>query len=125
MNGVKFSPSAIIYPLACLAFLPGCKPQAPDMEKLSAIQQHNAELRQEISRMQALIFQAGEDTPGLQEQIDRRNNDVADDYRQMEALRARETELKMRRIELEGRLNQLRDSFRQLQNDLANQNHPS
>ncbi len=75
--------------------------------------------------MQALIFQAGEDTPGLQEQIDRRNNDVADDYRQMEALRARETELKMRRIELEGRLNQLRDSFRQLQNDLANQNHPS
>lgn len=95
------------------------------MERLSSIQKHNAELRQEISRMQTLIFQAGEDTPGLQEQIDKRNNDVVEDYKQLETLQARETELKMRRIELEGRMNTLRDTFRQLQNELANQHQPS
>lgn len=122
---MKLSRLALFYPLACLAVLVGCKPQAPDMERLSSIQKHNAELRQEISRMQTLIFQAGEDTPGLQEQIDKRNNDVVEDYKQLETLQARETELKMRRIELEGRMNTLRDTFRQLQNELANQHQPS
>ncbi|MBR5523400.1 MAG: hypothetical protein IKV82_08050 [Akkermansia sp.] len=107
---------------AMLATMTACKPQAPDMERLSALQRNNAELRMEIARMQALIRQAGEDTPELQQQIERRNSEVVAAYKQMEALREKETELKMRRIELESRLDSFRDTFARLQNEIAVQN---
>ncbi|MBQ1961060.1 MAG: hypothetical protein II349_06020 [Akkermansia sp.] len=105
-----------------LTAIAACKPQAPDMERLSSLQRNNAELRREIARMHALIRQAGEDTPDLQQQIDRRNGEVVAAYKQMEALRERETELKMRRIELESRLDSFRDTFARLQNEIAAQN---
>lgn len=105
-----------------LATMTACKPQAPDMERLSALQRNNAELRKEIARMQTLIRQAGEDTPELQQQIERRNSEVVAAYKQMEALREKETELKMRRIELESRLDSFRDTFARLQNEIAVQN---
>ena len=62
------------------------------------------------------------DTPDLQQQIDRRNSEVVAAYKQMEALREKETELKMRRIELESRLDSFRDTFTRLQNEIAVQN---
>ena len=105
-----------------LATMTACKPQAPDMERLSALQRNNAELRKEIARMQTLIRQAGEDTPELQQQIERRNSEVVAAYKQIEALREKETELKMRRIELESRLDSFRDTFARLQNEIAVQN---
>lgn len=105
-----------------LTAMVACKPQAPDMERLSALQRNNAELRKEIARMHALIRQAGADTPDLQQQIDRRNSEVVAAYKQMEALREKETELKMRRIELESRLDSFRDTFTRLQNEIAVQN---
>lgn len=105
-----------------LMSLVACKPQAPDMERLSSLQRNNAELRREIARMHALIRQAGEDTPELQQQIDHRNGEVVAAYKQMEALREKETELKMRRIELESRLDTFRDTFARLQNEIASQN---
>ncbi len=112
--------------MAALLMLPvmitGCKPQAPDMERLSALQRHNAELRKDIARMQLLVQQAGADIPELPRQIERRNSEVVAAYKQMEALRERETELKMRRIELESRLDSFRDTFARLQNEIAIQN---
>ncbi len=102
----------------------GCKPQAPDLERLSALQRHNAELRKDIARMQLLVRQAGADVPELPQQIERRNSEVVAAYKQMEALREKETELKMRRIELESRLDSFRDTFARLQNEIANQNKP-
>lgn len=106
------------------AMVTGCKPQAPDMERLSALQRHNAELRKEIAQMHSVINQAGEDTPGLSQQIERRNAEVVAAYKQMESLREKETELKMRRIELESRLDSFRDTFARLQNELATQHNP-
>jgi|GEM_PF-1447265 len=108
--------------VVALMAMTACKPQAPDMERLSTLQRNNAELRREIARMHALIRQAGEDTPELQQQIDRRNGEVVAAYKQMEALREKETELKMRRIELESRLDTFRDTFARLQNEIAAQN---
>lgn len=75
--------------------------------------------------MQALIKQAGEDTPDLAQQIDKRNSDVVAAYQQIEALRQKETRLKMRCIELETRLNTFRDTFTQLQNEIAVRNERS
>lgn len=72
--------------------------------------------------MHALIRFAGEDIPELPQQIDRRNSEVVAAYKQMEALREKETELKMRRIELESRLDSFRDTFTRLQNEIAVQN---
>ena len=72
--------------------------------------------------MHALIRQAGEDSPELPQQIERRNSEVVAAYKQMEALREKETELKMRRIELESRLDSFRDTFARLQNEIAVQN---
>ncbi len=66
--------------------------------------------------MKRRILQAGEDVPNLQEQIDTRNKEVVQAYETLKALKAQETEVSMRRIELEGRLDSFRESFRELQN---------
>lgn len=69
--------------------------------------------------MKSRIQQAGEDVPNLQEQIDARNKEVVQAYETLKALKAQETEISMRRIELEGRLDSLRESFRELQNGIV------
>lgn len=69
--------------------------------------------------MKSRIQQAGEDVPNLQEQIDARNKEVVQAYETLKALKAQETEISMRRIELEGRLDSFRESFRELQNGIV------
>ena len=44
---------------------------------------------------------------------------VVQAYETLKALKAQETEVRMRRIELEGRLESFRESFRELQNRIV------
>ena len=90
----------------------GCKPQGTNIDKLTELQRRNAALRQEIAEMKNLIRRAGEEDPQLQDQIEQRNKEVAQAY---ETLKAQETEVSMRRIELEDRLDSFRETFRELQ----------
>lgn len=102
--------------LAAAALLSvGCKPQGPNIEELTKLQKRNAMLRREIADMEMLIRRAGNDTPDLHDQIDARNQEVVQAYETLKQLQAQDTEVRMRRIELEGRLDRFRESFRTLQ----------
>lgn len=118
-----FSTASILFLLGLGMFPLACKPQAPDVERLSSLQNTNSQLREEIGQMQALIRQAGEDTPQLQEQITQRNQEVESALRQRTALRQRETDLKLRYIELDGRLKAFRNTFEEMKNNVANQTY--
>lgn len=97
----------------------GCKPQGPNIDKLTELQRRNAALRREIAGMKNLIQRAGENDPNLQGQIEQRNKEVAQAYATLKALKTQETEVNMRRIELEGRLDSFRETFRELQNRIV------
>ncbi len=98
----------------------GCKPQGVDIDELTRLQQRNTLLRQEIAEMKTLIRRAGDEEPNLQERLDTRNREVVQAYETLKGLRTQETALRMRRIELEGRLDSFRESFRELQNRVVN-----
>lgn len=119
-SGVK------IFPTACTLLLPGalalfsaCKPQGPNIAELNELQRRNAELRQEIADMRARIRRAGDDVPGLAEQLEARDKEVTQAYENLKALKKQETDIRMRRIELEGRLDAFRSTFRELQSQIA------
>lgn len=117
-SGVKvFTLTALL--LGAIALLPACKPQGPNIAELSELQRRNALLRQEIAHMQATIRRAGEDVPGLAEQVTAREKEVAQAYENLKNLKSQETEVRMRRVELEGRLDSFRSSFRELQSQIA------
>ncbi len=84
------------------------------------MQEQNAKLRSEVSRMEALIRQAGEDTPDLADQIAKREQEVAAAYEELSELTKRETELKVQEINLQGRLESFQHTFQQMQKDLTN-----
>lgn len=108
--------------LAALALtaLVGCAPKTTDPEQLRAIHEQNAELRQEIAHMQGLIEQAGEDIPDLQDQITAKEAEIAAAIRELEELSRKETDMRLRVIELRDRLDAFRASFRMMQNEIAN-----
>lgn len=82
--------------------------------------EQNETLRQDINRMQALIEQAGEDVPGLAEQITAAESEAAVHIKELDALDSRETQLRLRTIELQDRLDAFRASFRMMQSEIAN-----
>lgn len=102
-----------------MALMCACNPQGPNIAELSEMQKRNAELRQEIAEMRALIRRAGEDVPELADQIEARTREVAQAYKTLETLKAQETEIRMRRIELEGRLDAFRGAFREMQTQVV------
>ena len=108
--------------LAVALLSSGCKPQGPNIEELTELQKRNASLRREIADMQMLIRRAGEDVPNLQDQIDARNQEVVQAYETLKQLQAQETDVRMRRIELEGRLDRFRETFRSLQSQVLSSN---
>lgn len=118
MEGVKI----LFLSLAALALtaLVGCAPKTTDPEQLRAIHEQNAELRQEIAHMQGLIEQAGEDIPDLQDQITAKEAEIAAAIRELEELSRKETDMRLRVIELRDRLDAFRASFRMMQNEIAN-----
>ena len=105
--------------LGALALLPACKPQGVDFARLAELQHRNEDIRQEIAHMEATIRRAGDDVPGLADQLTAREKEVAQAYEQLKALTAQETETRMRRVELEGRLDAFHSSFRELQSQVA------
>ena len=122
---MKISPTVCACSLiGALALLPACKPQGPNIAELNELQRRNAILRQEIADMQALIRRAGEDVPGLADQLEAREKEVAQTYDHLKELKSQETEVHMRRIELEGRLDAFRSTFRELQSQIAASSKP-
>lgn len=98
-----------------------CGPQAADPDKLRAVHEQNAELRREINHMQALIKHAGEITPGLDEEIEKKEADIAAKLHELNELNRKETDTKLRIIELQDRLESFRSTFRIMQDEIANQ----
>lgn len=99
----------------------GCKPQAPDLERLRTVETNNEQLRQKIADMQKRIREAGEETPGLKEQIETRTEAINNTLAHKTELRRKETNIRLRYIELDERLNKFRTEFNKLQKDIAQQ----
>lgn len=123
MEGVKIlSFLPVLCVLGAAAWLPmsGCTPKTTDPEQLRAIHEQNAELRSEIAQMQGLIKEAGEDVPNLNEQIADKEAEIAAAIRELDELDRKETDMRLRVIELQDRLDAFRAAFRMMQNEIAN-----
>ena len=120
----KSSHHHILILLCALALIPACKPQGIDTAKLNQLQARNAQLRQEIAEMENTIRRAGEDTPDLAETLEARNKEVVQAYENLKKLKTQETEMHMRRIELEGRLDAFRANFQEMQNQVVSSPKP-
>ncbi len=97
-----------------------CGPRSANPQQLTALHEQNTLLRNEIARMETLIRQAGEDVPGLADQIAQREQEVKAANEELCRLTERETELKKRALRLQGRLDAFQHSFTQMQKDLTN-----
>ncbi len=118
MGSVKFP-----LPLLCLAaaaLLVSCGPRSANPQQITALHEQNALLRDEITRMETLIRQAGEDTPELAAQIAGREQEVKNAMEELCRLTQEETELKIRVLQLQRRLDAFQHSFTQMQKELAN-----
>lgn len=97
-----------------------CNPQTPDPEQLRLAHEQNAALRQEIIRMEQLIKQAGDVQPGLADIIESKEQALAAALNELTTLKRKETEAKLRVIELQDRRDAFRSNFRVLQSETAN-----
>ncbi len=102
-----------------MALLAGCGKQAANPEQLTALHEQNTLLRDEIARMETLIRQAGEDVPGLAEQIAQREQEVKEAAEEYVRLTNKETDMKVRVLHLQGRLDAFQHSFNQMQKELT------
>ena len=89
------------------------------MEELEELQARNTKLHQEIAQMKETIRRAGADIPDLAETLEARNREVVQAYENLKRLKTQETEVQMRRIELEGRLEAFRAQFQEMQNQVV------
>ncbi len=117
----RFTSVCLILALVTAPVLTSCWPKPTDPEQLRVVHEQNAEIRREISRMNALIKHAGEDIPGLAETIAAREAEIAAAIKELDGLGNTETETKLRVIELQDRLDAFRAAFRMMQNEIANQ----
>ena len=118
----RFSIVSLLLCSALVLSLPACKQQAPDLERQRAVETRNEQLRKEIADMQKRIREAGEATPDLKQIVETRRNEVNEALTRKTELRKQETKLKLHYIELESRLKAFRDTFRNIQSSIANQN---
>lgn len=116
----SFSLVALAVAAGVLPLFSACTPKTTDPEQLRAMHEQNAELRREIAQMQGQIEQAGEAVPGLDDQIAAKETEIAAAIRELDELSQQETEMRLRVIELQDRLDAFRASFRMMQNDIAN-----
>lgn len=117
----RFTPVCLTLALVAAPVLTSCWPKPTDPEQLRTVHEQNAEIRREITRMNALIKHAGEDIPGLAETIAAREAEIAAAIKELDSLGNAETETKLRVIELQDRLDAFRAAFRMMQNEIANQ----
>lgn len=118
-NVKHFTPVSLTLALAAVPLLSSCWPKPTDPEQLRAVHEQNAEIRREISRMQALIKHAGEDIPGLAENIAAREAEIAAAIKELDKLGNESTDSKLRVIELQDRLDAFRAAFRLMQNEIT------
>ena len=117
---VKKSSAACVFAvLSAILLTPACKPQGLNSNELRGLEHRNSQLRQEIADMNQLIRQAGEDVPDLADQLEARKKEVVAAYETLKKLRGQEADVRMRRIELEGRLEIFRSKFQSLQSQVA------
>lgn len=120
-NVKLFSISTLILSTAALCITStGCKPQAPDLERLRAVETSNEQLRRKISDMQKRIREAGNADADLREQIETRRQAINETLTRKTELRRKETALKLRYIELESRLKAFRAEFGEMQSKIVN-----
>ena len=100
--------------------LGSCYPQADNPEQIRQAHEQNAAMRQEIARMQKLIKQAEDVETVLPETISAREQELAASLNELTELKRKQTEAKLRVIQLQDRLDAFRSSFRVLQNETAN-----
>ena len=115
-----FTPVCLSLVLSATPLLTSCWHKPTDPEQLRAVHEQNAEIRREISRMNALIKHAGEDVPGLAENIAAREAEIAAAIKELDKLSNDETNTRLRVIELQDRLDAFRAAFRMMQNEIAN-----
>lgn len=120
MKDVKFL--TLFSPLCVTAALlgVGCAPKPIDPEQMRALHEQNAALRQEISQMEAMIQQAGDDVPDLPDKIAEKEAAIASMIKQLDELDRHETDYRLRTIELQERLDTFRAQFRRMQDEIAN-----
>lgn len=104
----------------CTLSLGSCYPQADNPEQLRLAHEQNAVLRKEIVRMQQIIKQAGDIEPDLAESIETKEQELTAALNELKQLKRRQTEAKLRVIQLQDRLDAFRSNFRLLQSETAN-----
>ncbi len=107
--------SAALLPLV----VAGCGPRSANPHHMTALHEQNSLLRDEIARMETLIRQAGEEEPELADRIAQREQEVKAATDELCRLTERETELKLRALRLQGRLDAFQHSFTQMQKNLT------
>lgn len=100
--------------------LSSCYPQADNPEQLRQAHEQNANMRREIASMHKLIKQAGETAPVNAETITAKEQELARTLNELKELKRKQTEAKLRVIQLQDRLDAFRTSFRMLQSETAN-----
>ncbi len=117
---MKLTSSPLLLSAALLPLLAtGCGPRSANPHQMTALHEQNTLLRDEIARMETLIRQAGEDVPGLVDQITQREQDVKAANEEYCQLTESETALKLRALRLQGRLDAFQHAFTQMQKNLS------
>ena len=70
--------------------------------------------------MQQVVKQAGDIEPGLADQIDTKEQQLAASLNELNPLKRQQTDTKLRVIQLQDRLDAFRSNFRLLQSETAN-----
>lgn len=70
--------------------------------------------------MQQVVKQAGDIEPGLADQIDTKEQQLAASLNELKQLKRQQTDTKLRVIQLQDRLDAFRSNFRLLQSETAN-----
>ena len=70
--------------------------------------------------MQQVVKQAGDIEPGLADQIDTKEQQLAASLNELKQLKRQQTDAKLRVIQLQDRLDAFRSNFRLLQSETAN-----
>ncbi len=121
-NGcVKFPLPQLLLSAALLPVLvAGCGPRSANPHQVTALHNQNTTLREQIARMEALIRKAGPEDPALAARIAQREQEVQLANEELCRLTEQETELKIRALRLQGRLDAFQHSFTQMQKELTN-----
>ncbi len=96
-----------------------CKPEGASPQSLSLLMMQNDKLRDSVATMEATISQSGEHDPLLLKKIQQTEQDLARDIRELTALRTKNNQDEIRRLELEQRLETFEKEFNAMQREAS------